>query len=68
MKIVFNFTEGEAYAAEQFMEEHRHPDVEKGAIRGHIDFIFTPTSIGDFVRAHCNICDEEKDITDISKL
>ena len=60
----FKLFESEKKAAEKFLIEHRHPDVNKGAIGGHISYIFTPTSIGDAVSIRCNICNKEENITD----
>ena len=60
----FKLKEKEAQAAEEFEKKHRHPDVGKGAIGGHINYIFTPTSIGVGVSMHCNICEVEENITD----
>ena len=59
-----NLNEKENELAEKFLQEHRHPEVYKGTIGGHIDFIFTPTSIGDAICVKCNICDKEENITD----
>ena len=62
--IEFKLNEKENELAEKFLQEHRHPEVYKGAIGGYIDFIFTPTSIGDGIRVKCSICDKEENITD----
>ena len=62
--IEFKLNEKENDLAEKFMQEHRHPEVYKGTIGGHINYIFTPTSIGDSVNIRCNICDKEENITD----
>ena len=62
--IEFKLNEKETELAEKFMQEHRHPEVYKGAIGGHINYIFTPTSIGTACTIHCNICDEKENITD----
>ena len=62
--IEFKLNEKENELAEKFLQEHRHPEVYKGTIGGHIDFIFTPTSIGDTICVKCNICDKEENITD----
>ena len=64
--IEFKLSEKEEAAAEDFMQQHRHPDVPKGAIGGHLEYLFTPTSIGDACCIHCTICGEEKNITDYS--
>ena len=62
----FELNETESKKAEEFLEKHRHPEVYKGAIGGHINFIFTPTSVGDACSMHCNICGVEENITDYS--
>jgi len=64
--IAFKLNETEAQRADEFLEKHRHPEIYKGAIGGHINFIFTPTSIGDACTMHCTICDAEENITDYS--
>ena len=51
-------------AAREFEQQHLHPEVNKGAIGGHINYIFTPTSIGNGKSIHCSICGEEENITD----
>ena len=65
--IEFKLNEKENELAEKFMQKHRHPEVYKGAIGGHINYIFTPTSIGDACSLHCSICDEVENITDYNK-
>lgn len=62
--IEFKLNEKENELANKFMQEHRHPEVYKGAIGGHIEYIFTPTAIGNAVSIHCLICDAEENITD----
>ena len=62
--IEFKLNEKENERAEAFLQEHRHEDVEKGAIGGHIHFIFTPASIGDACVIGCSICEENENITD----
>ena len=61
--IEFKLNEKESELAEKFMQEHRHPEVYKGTIGGHIRYTFVPTAIGDGVSIHCSICDAEEDIT-----
>ena len=63
MKI-FKLNEKENELAEKFLQEHRHPEINKGAIGGHMKFIFTPTALADACSIHCTICGEEKNITD----
>lgn len=62
--IEFKLNEKENELAEKFMNEHRHPEVYKGTIGGHIRYTFIPTAIGDAVSIHCSICDAEENITD----
>jgi hypothetical protein len=64
--IEFKLNEKEEAFAREFLEKHRHPDVGKGAIGGHIDYIFTPTSVGTACNMYCNICGVEENITDYS--
>lgn len=62
--IEFKLNEKEEVAAKEFEQQHMHPEVNKGAIGGHINYIFTPTSIRDACVISCDICGEEKNITD----
>ena len=64
--MVFKLNDKEEAAAKEFLQQHRHPEVYKGAIGGHINFIFTPTSISDACTIHCTICGTEENITDYS--
>ena len=41
----FKLTEKEEKLAKEFEQEHSHKGIYKGAIGGHIDYIFTPNSI-----------------------
>ena len=66
MTMKFELNEKESKLAEKFLQEHRHPEVYKGAIGGHINFIFTPTSISDACTIHCTICGAKENITDYS--
>lgn len=63
----FELNESEAEKAEAFEEAHSHPDVRKGAIGGHIEYRFTPTSLGDAVSIHCAICGVGENITDYNR-
>ena len=64
--IEFKLNEVETERAEAFQEKHRHPEIYKGAIGGHINFIFTPTGVGDACTIKCTICGAEENITDYS--
>ena len=65
--IEFKLNEKENELAEKFLQEHRHPEIYKGAIGGHIDYVFTPNGIGTAITIHCGICGERKNITDYSR-
>lgn len=64
--IEFKLNQKENELAEKFLQEHRHSDIYKGAIGGHMNFIFTPTSIGDACVIKCTICGKQENITDYS--
>lgn len=50
-----------------FQRDHRHSEVNKGAIGGHISVDFTITSIGCIPSVRCSICGKEQNIADYSK-
>jgi hypothetical protein len=60
----FELSKKEELAAKEFEKEHRHKDVYKGPIGGHIEYTFIPTSIGTAVAIRCSICDAIENITD----
>ena len=60
----FKLNQIESQRVKEFEENHRHPDIYKGAIGGHISYIFTPNSIGVGKSVRCGICDSIRDITD----
>jgi hypothetical protein len=60
----FKLNKKEQELAKEFEHKHRHPGVNKGAIGGHINYIFTPTPIGDAITIECDICGETQNITD----
>lgn len=62
----FKLTDKERELAKEFVKEHSHKGINKGTIGGHIDYIFTPNSIARGLSIKCNICKEEKNITDYS--
>ncbi len=62
--IEFRLNEKEEALAEEFMQRHRHSDVYKGTIGGHLRYIFTPTSIADACSIECTICGSKENITD----
>lgn len=60
----FELNDKEKKKAEAFIKKHKHPEVSKGAIGGHINYVFTPTGIGICIWMECSICKAKKDITD----
>ena len=62
--IEFKLSEKEEAAANKFEEMHRHPNIRKGAIGGHLQYTFIPTSVGDTCSIECLICGESENITD----
>jgi len=66
MVTKFELTDKEYTKAKLFEEEHRHKDVNKGAIGGHVEYIFTPNSVFRGVSIKCNVCNKELNITDYS--
>lgn len=58
-----NSTEVEEY--KKFVSEHKKCDC-SATIGGKISIIFTPTGLGDAKSVKCNVCGEEKEITDVS--
>jgi len=66
MATEFKLTDKEEKRVKAFLEEHSHKGMNKGAIGGHIDYIFTPNSLFRGLSIKCNICKEEKNITDYS--
>lgn len=62
--IKFELSEKEESAAKEFENTHKHPEIYKGAIGGHIQYVFIPTSLGNAITVKCSICDAEENITD----
>jgi hypothetical protein len=60
----FRLTDKEAERAREFVDEHRHKDVDKGAIGGHITYSFTPNGLFRSLMIKCSICGKVHDITD----
>lgn len=60
----FQLSEKEEKAVKDFEEKHNHPEVNKGAIGGHIQYTFIPTSLANICVLKCSICGEEQNITD----
>ena len=63
-KYMLKFSELEVYRYRQFEKEHRHKDVNKGAIGGHLEIRLTITSIGTGKSIKCHVCGCENNITD----
>ena len=63
-KYMIPFSDLEVYRYREFEKEHRHKDVNKGAIGGHLEIRLTPTSLGTAKSIKCSICGCENNITD----
>ena len=63
-KYMLKFSELEVYRYREFEKEHRHKDVNKGAIGGHLEIRLAPTSLGTAKSIKCSICGCENNITD----
>jgi hypothetical protein len=66
----FEFTDLEVERYRKFTKKH-YKKCQKytGAIGVNcVEVVFTPTSMGDFVKVVCTECGKEKDITDMSKI
>ena len=63
-KNVLALTPLEYYRWLQFQQNHRHKDINKGAIGGHLSMDITFTSVGIGVSAICHVCGEEENLTD----
>lgn len=48
----------------QFCEDHKHDDIDRGAIGGGMEISYIPTGIGNIVKVRCELCGAEADITD----
>ena len=59
----FKLTPVETARYKMFRANHKHSDVEKGAIGGGISIEFMPTGIGNVVTCRCGICGQVADIT-----
>ena len=60
----FELTPVEGARYDTFCKNHRHKDVEMGAIGGGTSITFSPNSIGHCVKCKCHICGQTADITD----
>lgn len=68
MSKIFDFHGEEKKRYKDFCKRHKHPEIEKGSISGHISITFLITSIGAMPSMKCSICGEEEDITDYNVL
>ena len=64
----FSLNEKEIKNYKKWYKNHRHEDIERGAIGGGIEFRFTPTGIGNFISVYCAICQTDTSITDLNSL
>lgn len=64
--IEFKLNEKENECAEKFIRKHRHPETYKGSIGGHLQYVFTPTSVGVACAIKCKVCRDVENITDYS--
>ena len=64
----FKLTKYELKESKKWIKKHSKDHViqDTAAIGGRWSYIFTPTSIGDFVSIKCNACNESKQISDLS--
>lgn len=60
----FKLSDKEEENLKKFIQNHKHSDVNKGAIGGHISVTFNCTSIGNFPSVKCSVCGEKEDICD----
>lgn len=63
LTFYLNSTEVEEY--KKFVNEHKKCNC-SATIGGKISIIFTPTGLGNAKSVKCNVCGEEKEITDVS--
>ena len=64
MTAEFKLSKEEQEAAKKFEVEHSHKDINKGAIGGHIIYMFAPNSIYRALGIKCSICGKVENITD----
>ena len=67
-RLVFKLSDKECQAAEEFIKEHnKQCDTPYSGANGcpKFSYIFSPFGLGTFVRIRCNVCKNEKNITDI---
>ena len=58
----FTLTDKQIEDFQKFRNEHN--ECVDPTIGGKFSFIFTPTGLGNIVEVQCNICKENKDITE----
>ena len=64
-EMIFTLTPNEVDEYNKFIDEHKNCKC-SATIGGKISVIFTPTGLGDAKSVKCNVCGEEKEITDVS--
>lgn len=64
-EMIFSLTPNEVDEYNKFIEEHKGCEC-SATIGGKISIIFTPTGLGDAIDVRCNVCGEEREITDVS--
>jgi hypothetical protein len=64
-EINFTLNPNEVDEYDKFIEEHKKCKC-SATIGGKISIIFTPTGLGDAKSVKCNVCGEEREITDVS--
>ena len=68
----FRLTSKEEEEAKQFFLEHKecsYTHLSKpffSTTGGQFTFLITPTGLGNMISVRCNICDEMREITDVS--
>lgn len=63
--LTFSLNSVEVEEYEKFVNEHKKCNC-SATIGGKISIVFTPTGLGDAKSVKCNVCGEEKEITDVS--
>lgn len=48
----------------QFCKDHKHDEIDRGAIGGGMEISYMPTGLGNIVKLRCELCGAEADITD----
>ena len=64
-KLTFHLNSTEVEEYKKFVNKHKKCNC-SATIGGKISIIFTPTGLGNAKSVKCNVCGEEKEITDVS--